>query len=270
MRNAVSLFSRTFAFLFVWMAVWAPCLLIAKPFLNVVALETYADVTGAMAVLVASRVMSGVTRRGGLGVVGFSLSAIGLNLSLGLALGLGMSAVVLLALWILRQATVAQGVSISSAPIAALTVVSLAFNSLLQEGLVRGFILSETRRLIGPGTAVAWSSLLFMAMHGGIYRASPEALFMAANLLLAGAALGLSVLWSGSIWMAVAAHFAWNMSESLIYGQSTGAALFAGFSGRWVALQTPSLETGPIGLLGPAVGVMAMAACLWRRGRTTS
>ena len=39
MRNAVRLFSRTFAFLFVWMAVWAPCLLIAKPFLNVVALD---------------------------------------------------------------------------------------------------------------------------------------------------------------------------------------------------------------------------------------
>lgn len=267
MRNAMTLVTRTLAFVLVWMAIWAPCLLVAKPLLNVVALETYSDVTGAVAVLAASLIMARLAARGGLQEVGYSLAGLGRHACLGLILGLGMSGAVLLALWIAGQVRVAEGVGVTSLPIAGLTGVSLVFNSLLQEGLVRGFILAEARALIGPRLALAWSSLLFMAMHGGVYRWSPEAGFMAANLLLAGCALGLSVLWTGSLWLAVAAHFAWNMSESLIYGQSTGAALFAGFQGRWITLNTPSLETGPVGLVGPLVGVAVMSACLRLRPR---
>ena len=262
--KALQLLGRISAFVAAFVALF---IVLTGPFVIILteknaALETIADVTGALAVVLASWLCARRLDHRRLDEIGFSLRALIPLIFGGILLGAAMSAGALVALGIEHGWLIGEGVRITNPLLAAITVGGMAFNIVLQEGLVRGYAFDIARRTFGAGSAILVSTVLFVGMHSAIYLGGPDVPFIAANLALAGLALGLAVLWTGSIWFGVGAHYAWNMIESLAYGRSSGVALFAGFDGRWIHLAPSSVESSFAGLAGPALGLAAL--CAWR------
>ncbi len=234
---------------------------------NTTVLETVSDATAALAVVLAGWLCARFLDHRRLNEIGFSPRAFVWLILGGIFLGALMSAGALAALTIKGGWSAAEGSRISNSVLAAVTIGGMLVNVTFQEGLARGYIFDIAHRTFGGAAAVIVSAAFFVGLHSAIYLAPPGLPFIAANLSLAGVALGLSVLWTGSIWFAVGMHFAWNFIESFVYGRDAGVALFAGFDGRWVHLTSGSMEATPIGLVGPALGIFFL--CAWRllRGR---
>jgi sodium transport system permease protein len=91
---------------------------------------------------------------------------------------------------------------IAAAPLwQAILVMALA-PAICEELAFRGFILSGLRRLGGNWPAIALSSALFGLAHGVIQQSASAALL--------GLVLGYVVVRGGSLWPAIALHFAHN------------------------------------------------------------
>ncbi|MCS7179707.1 MAG: CPBP family intramembrane metalloprotease, partial [Anaerolineae bacterium] len=84
---------------------------------------------------------------------------------------------------------------------------------------------------------------------------SPLAL---ANIALAGAVFALAVEWTGTLWLAVAYHFAWNFFQGTVLGLPVSGMAWEGL----LALPTdgPVLLTG--GAFGPEGGLISTAVLL--------
>jgi membrane protease YdiL (CAAX protease family) len=103
----------------------------------------------------------------------------------------------------------------------------LAPQSAAEEIVLRGFVLTQLRRGIGTIAAVVVTGSIFGVLHLG----NPNASWWAAgNIALAGIWLGALVVRSGSLWLTIGLHIAWNWFEGFVWGQpvsglSTGQAL---------------------------------------------
>ncbi|PHM74721.1 CPBP family intramembrane glutamic endopeptidase [Xenorhabdus kozodoii] len=90
-------------------------------------------------------------------------------------------------------------------------IVNLFFVSLAEEALFRGYIQQKLSQWMNPYLALVIASLLFGIPH-----------FMGGGLLmifstLAGLIYGLTWLWSGRLWVAVAFHFSFNLMHLLFF-----------------------------------------------------
>lgn len=85
----------------------------------------------------------------------------------------------------------------------------LALPAAAEEAFFRGYPLQLLSRAWGPGWALAVTSVAFGLLHG----ANPGLTWIAlANLVVAGAFLGVILLKTGSLWWATGAHLGWNWS----------------------------------------------------------
>ena len=97
-----------------------------------------------------------------------------------------------------------------------------------EELLLRGLGLQALRRGFGDGPAVAISSVVFGALH----LFNPGSSWLAALLVaLVGAWFGAVTVRTGSVWMAMGLHVAWNFFEGFVFGQpvsgnTPGTSLF--------------------------------------------
>ena len=260
-RKALRLSGRIGAFVAAFIALFA---LMTGPLVwiigesNTTVLETVSDVTAALAVVLAGWLCARYLDHRRLSEIGFSARALIWLVVGGVFLGALMSVGAFAAVAIEGGWRAAQGARIADPVLAAITTGGMLVNATFQEGLARGYVFDVARRAFGGAAAIIVSAALFVAFHSAIYLAPPGLPFIALNLSLAGIALGLSVLWTGSIWFAIGMHFAWNFIESYVYGRDAGVALFAGFDGRWVHLTSGSMEATPIGLVGPAIGILVL------------
>lgn len=142
----------------------------------------------------------------------------------------------------------------------------LAIPAAAEEVLLRGYVLGATAAVVGPGWALAATSVTFGALHAANPGAGPLAL---AGVTAAGLFLGALDLRSGSLWPAVGAHLGWNWALAFLGDVPVSGLEVAdapGFDG---------LATGPSWLGGGAFGVeasvvavavlTAAAAAVWRR-----
>ncbi|MBD2798344.1 CPBP family intramembrane metalloprotease [Xenorhabdus sp. 18] len=93
----------------------------------------------------------------------------------------------------------------------AFVIANLFFVSLAEEALFRGYIQQKLSQWMNPYLALVITSLLFGAAHfagGGL-------LMIFATL--AGLIYGLTWLWSGRLWVAVAFHFSLNLMHLLFF-----------------------------------------------------
>ncbi|CDG17060.1 CPBP family intramembrane glutamic endopeptidase [Xenorhabdus doucetiae] len=93
----------------------------------------------------------------------------------------------------------------------AFVIANLFFVSLAEEALFRGYIQQKLSQWMNPYLALVMTSLLFGAAHfagGGL-------LMIFATL--AGLIYGLTWLWSGRLWVAVAFHFSLNLMHLLFF-----------------------------------------------------
>jgi membrane protease YdiL (CAAX protease family) len=139
-----------------------------------------------------------------------------------------------------------------------LPALTMAFTSaIFEEILFRGIIFRLMEEKLGSYIALALSALLFGLMHW----ANPNSSLIAALGLSvqAGFLLGAAFIYSKNLWFPIAIHFAWNFTQSGIYGASTSGHNI-GKSLLTTKIEGTELITG--GQFGPEGSIQATLFCL--------
>jgi len=124
-----------------------------------------------------------------------------------------------------------------------------------EEIAYRGYLQRIFSTWRGPLAGVLIPSLVFALFHGFNPHVSWLALL---NIALAGVVFALAVEWSGTLWLALGYHFAWNLAQGPLLGMPVSGLDWPGL----LALGTagPPLWTG--GLFGPEGGLLATGILL--------
>jgi len=127
----------------------------------------------------------------------------------------------------------------------------LAIDAAGEELLFRGYIFGRVVEIIGPVAATICSSLLFAVAHASNPSVSTIGLV---NIFLGGTFFSLCYLRTGSLWVAIGAHAAWNIVLAKVLGVPVSGMEFGGS-----ILRTPA--SGPEwlsgGMFGPEGGMTA-------------
>jgi hypothetical protein len=146
--------------------------------------------------------------------------------------------------------------------------VGLALVSTSEELLARGYVLQVLAQGLGRWPAALLTSLLWTSQHAGNDGASALAL---APTFLSGVLLAWIVMRSGSLWLAIGYHVAWNFTSATLFGMVTSGEHLTPSLWR-VALTGPwAVAGGSYGFEGSLVtgvldtGLLALALALIRR-----
>ena len=183
-----------------------------------------------------------------------SIKGIGKNLSLGICLGIALQSLTILVIYLNKGFTVN---SVNSM-LFMLPSLAMAFTSaIFEEILFRGIIFRITEEKLGSYWALIISAVIFGAMH----LANPHSSIVAALGLAiqAGLLLAAAYIFSRNLWFPIAIHFAWNFTQSGIFGVSTSG------NNMGKSLLTTKIEgaewfTG--GQFGPEASIQATVFCL--------
>jgi len=128
--------------------------------------------------------------------------------------------------------------------------------AIIEEVLVRGIIFRIMEEKLGSSISLTISSILFGVLH----LANPNCtLISAICITTAGFLMGAAFMYSRNLWMPIALHFAWNFTQSGIFGaitsgnEKTNSLLQAKIEG-------PEFITG--GEFGPEGSIQAIVFCL--------
>ena len=142
----------------------------------------------------------------------------------------------------------------------------LAPPSAAEEVLLRGFFLQQLVRGTNRWAAVLITGTLFGLAHLGNPNVVPLGIV---NIVLAGWWLGVLVLRTGSLWLTIGMHIAWNWFEGFVWGQPVSGMPMDGalvhVTSAKSMLWTGS-AFGPEASLPTAVAVIALTvvALAWR------
>ena len=183
-----------------------------------------------------------------------SVKGIGKNLSLGICMGIALQSLTILVIYLNKGFTV---ISVNSM-LFMLPSLAMAFTSaIFEEILFRGIIFRITEEKLGSYWALIISAAIFGAMH----LANPHSSILAALGLAiqAGLLLAAAYIFSRNLWFPIAIHFAWNFTQSGIFGVSTSG------NNMGTSLLTTKIEgaewfTG--GQFGPEASIQATVFCL--------
>ena len=85
--------------------------------------------------------------------------------------------------------------------------------AIIEEALLRGYILRNLMMSFNKYVALIVSSLLFSLMHG--FNPNID-LFSLFGLFIAGILLGISYIYTKNLWFPIALHLSWNLFQSLL------------------------------------------------------
>ena len=184
----------------------------------------------------------------------FSKNGVLKSLTIGIILGVVLQSLTILVIYLKGSYSI-----ISINPILFLVPpLTMAFtSSIFEETLMRGIIFRITEEKLGSYFALIITAVLFGAMH----LANPNSSLIAAIGLAiqAGLLLASAYIYSRNLWFPIAIHFAWNFTQSAIFG--------ANVSGNTISktLITSKIEgaewfTG--GKFGPEGSIQATVFCL--------
>ncbi|WP_369049311.1 lysostaphin resistance A-like protein [Tenacibaculum sp. UWU-22] len=184
----------------------------------------------------------------------FSKKGITKNLTIGIGLGVVLQSLTILVIYLKGGYSV-----VTINPILfIIPPLSMAFTSaIFEETLFRGIIFRILEEKLGSYIALIISSLIFGMLH----LANPNSsLITGIGLAIqAGLLLGAAYIYSRNLWFPIAIHFAWNFTQSAIFGASV--------SGNAISktLITSKIEgakwfTG--GQFGPEGSIQATIFCL--------
>jgi membrane protease YdiL (CAAX protease family) len=129
--------------------------------------------------------------------------------------------------------------------------------AIFEEILIRGIVFRIIEEKLGSYIALLISALIFGALH----LFNPNATLVSAICIAieAGLLLGAAYIYSRSLWLPIAIHFAWNFMQSGVFG-----AITSGNDNTTSLLKTQisgaKLITG--GKFGPEATIQAMIFCL--------
>ncbi len=126
----------------------------------------------------------------------------------------------------------------------------------LEEIVFRGILFRIIEESLGTWLALAISTAVF----GLVHLANPNATYFAALAigLEAGVLLGTAYVLTRRLWLAIGIHFAWNFTQSGIFGSNVSGISVGGLIES--RLSGPDLISG--GALGMEGSVFAIALCL--------
>lgn len=165
------------------------------------------------------------------------------HLSIGLAVGVAGALLVTAAPLAVGWARLLEATPSGGAALVGLIVLGSA----AEEIGVRGYMLQVLMRRNGAVRAVLFTSLVFAAAHMGNNAASAASM---ANTFLAGAALGYAYWRSGSLWLPMGMHAAWNLLLPAFGANLSGFHLR--LTGHEMAWNLPQAWSG--GAYGPEGG----------------
>jgi membrane protease YdiL (CAAX protease family)/8-oxo-dGTP pyrophosphatase MutT (NUDIX family) len=185
--------------------------------------------------------------------MGLELRGVGLNSLIGVGLGLATMFSIGGLLLAFRWTSLDRGTAgVISFLVNAVALLLLAA---AEEVAFRGYLQRATVSWRGPAIGVAASAVLFALFHG----LNPNVgLLGLVNIFLAGVVFGLAVEWTGTLWLATAYHFVWNLVQGPVLGLPVSGIAWEGF----LALQPggPPLWSG--GSFGPEGGLLATLVLL--------
>jgi len=104
------------------------------------------------------------------------------------------------------------------------TILLFFIVAVMEELLVRGYILNTLMQSLNKYWALLISAVIFAALH----LANPNLnLFSFINLILAGIFLGIVYIYTKNLWFPIALHFSWNLFQALLGYNVSGQKLYA-------------------------------------------
>ncbi|TDX01927.1 CPBP family intramembrane glutamic endopeptidase [Dinghuibacter silviterrae] len=186
------------------------------------------------------------------------LSPNGMYLVVGILLGALLQTLTIGVIYLNHDFTV-----ISINPIAAvLPGLIMAFTAaIIEEVLIRGVLFRIMEEKLGSLLALGISALIFGLLH----LANPNSSLITAMgiAIEAGLLLGVAYMYSRNLWFPIAIHFAWNFTQSGIFGASTSGVAISD-SLLTSKIQGATWVTG--GAFGPEGSVQAPVFCLVATG----
>lgn len=183
-----------------------------------------------------------------------SVKGLSRNLFWGLVLGVLLQSLTIFVIYLYGGFSV---VSVNSF-IFLIPSLTMAFTSaIFEEILLRGIIFRLIEEKLGSYIALAISALIFGALH----LANPNSSIVAALgiAIQAGLLLGAAYIYSKNLWFPIALHFAWNFTQSGIFGASTSGHAISK-SLLTTKIEGAELITG--GQFGPEGSIQATLFCL--------
>lgn len=235
--------------------------------------RSFVEIGGTVGVLVALAIMAlGVDRRS-VASLGFTADLRVTHLLVGAVLG----GLILLApigvLMALGAARWAPDLGQFSGQALALGLVLCLFNVTTQNLLVRSYIFQELWAKYGAAIAIVVTTILFVALHAAPISQGTQGLIAGANILLASVLLGLAYVRSGALWLSIGIHLGWNGLQGPVLGINVSGNELS--LGHWRTFEFPGdalltggamgVEGGLIGLIGPALGIAAVALLVKQR-----
>jgi len=183
----------------------------------------------------------------------FSAKRLAEYLSTGILLGFILHSLVILVMYLSGNYKV-----IAVNPISYILIpLALMFTvAIIEEILVRGIIFRLLEEKLGTYWALTVSSLIFGALH--LANANSTVLSTLC-ITTAGFMLGSAFIYTRNLWFPIALHFAWNFTQSGIYGAVTsGNEKTTGL--LTAEIKGPDFITG--GAFGPEGSIQATLVCL--------
>lgn len=182
----------------------------------------------------------------------FSTKGLAKNLIVGTLIGFTLQSLTILVIYLNGSYSVVNinPISFILIPFAIMFTVAI-----IEEILVRGIIFRIVEEKLGTYISLTISSVLFGVFH----LANPNGtLISSICITMAGFMLGAAFVYSRNLWFPIALHFAWNFTQSGIYGaitsgnEKTNSLLNA-------KIQGPQFITG--GGFGPEGSIQAILFC---------
>ena len=186
-------------------------------------------------------------------VIEFSAKGLASNLLIGSLIGFVLQSLTILVIYLNGSYTiVAQNpVSFILIPFAIMFTVAI-----IEEIVVRGIIFRIVEEKLGSYISLIISAVIFGVLH----MANPHSTFLSALCITtAGFLFGVAFIYKRNLWFPIALHFAWNFTQSGIYGAITSGnektkSLFE------AKIQGSEFITG--GEFGPEGSIHATFICL--------
>lgn len=184
----------------------------------------------------------------------FSTNNIIKNLAVGIALGVLLQSLTILVIYLKGGYTI-----LSINPILfIIPPLAMAFTSaIVEEILLRGIVFRITEEKLGSYSALLISAALFGAMH---FANPNSSLAAAAGLAIqAGLLLAAAYIYSRNLWFPIALHFAWNFTQSAIFGANVSGN---SISKTLITSKIEGAEWFTGGQFGPEGSIQATLFCL--------
>jgi len=186
-------------------------------------------------------------------VVEFAYQGLVKNLIIGASVGFILQSLTILVIYLNGGYRI---VAINPLSFIVIPFVTMLTVSIIEEVLVRGIIFRITEEKLGSYIALTISSLIFGALH----LANPHSsLLSGLCVTTAGFLLGSVFIYSRNLWFPIALHFAWNFTQSGIFGAVTSGNEK---SSSLLEAKIQGLEIITGGEFGPEGSIQATLICL--------